>query len=74
MYDECETCGKGELKREYTFGMSDATVCTFTCGHACCSDDWGDTTWHATYADAAGQARLLTHKGRCDDRVFMGAK
>lgn len=74
MSDECETCGKGELKREYTFGMSDATVNTFTCGHACCTNDWNETTWHANYAAAAGQARLLANMGRRDDKVFMGAR
>lgn len=60
--DECELCGKGELKREYTFGMSDATVSTFTCGHACCdnnADGFSTVTWHKCYNDAAGLARLI---------------
>lgn len=74
MNETCETCGRGELKKEYTFGMSDATVETYTCGHAACLNDWGEATWHNDYQSAAGQARMLAHKGRCDDRVFMGAK
>lgn len=66
MHDEvCEICNKGELKKEYNFGQLDARVETFTCGHACCTDTSGgfpNISWHKSYADAAGVARLIVAK------------
>jgi hypothetical protein len=60
--DTCPVHDHGELKREYTFGMQDATVETYGCGCACVVTELssmdGGGYWYPDYASAAGCARL----------------
>lgn len=70
--DTCPVHG-GEVKREYTFGMSDADVLTYEgCKCACCinrADGFGDTaTHHPSYTSAAGAARLII----AGEKAFTG--
>ena len=50
-----------EVKREYTFGMGDATIYVYeNCPCACCLDDFNnELTYHESYQDAKGQAILI---------------
>ena len=67
--DECPVHGC-EVKREYTFGMEEADVLVYPCGHAACIDrssGFADVAvLHPTYSSAAGAARLIV----ANDRAF----
>jgi hypothetical protein len=60
--EECPKHAHGELKREYTFGMQDATVATYTCGCAVVTTELssmdGGGYWYPSYSEAAGAATL----------------
>lgn len=67
-YLECdlETCpvhAHGELKREYTFGMQDCTVSTYSCGCAVVTSEEtnieGKGYHYKNYANACGMARMI---------------
>jgi len=62
-FDFCPVHG-GESKKEYDFGMEDATVIVYGgCQCAICIDKsagFGDTgSYHTSYQSAAGVARLI---------------
>jgi len=64
-FEECP-CGNGNLKKEYDFGMRDATVSTYTCGHAVTTSEAtnfeGKGYFCKNYNDAAGIAKLIKMK------------